>query len=225
MSETQALGHSFESQDLLDQALTHRSAGRHNYERLEFLGDGLLNLLIAELIYETWPKADEGEMTRLRAALVNGAALAALAREQALGPRLKLGPGEMKTGGHRRESILADAFEALVGAIYLDAGFATCREVVRRLFAEPLRLAGKHVEKDSKTRLQETLQAHGLDIPQYELLNSEGAGHCLTFEVACRVDALGLRETATGSSRRAAEQIAAELLLLRIPKKPIKVES
>ncbi len=225
MSDTQALGYSFESQELLDQALTHRSAGRRNYERLEFLGDGLLNLLIAELIYETWPKADEGEMTRLRAALVNGAALAALARQQALGPRLKLGPGEMKTGGHRRESILADAFEALVGAIYLDAGFDTCRELVRSLFAEPLRLAGKYVEKDAKTRLQETLQAHGLDIPQYELLSSEGKDHSLTFEVACIVEALALRETATGPSRRAAEQAAAELLLPRIPKKPIKVES
>ena len=225
MSDTQALGHLFESQELLDQALTHRSAGRHNYERLEFLCDGLLNLLIAELIFETWPNADEGEMTRLRAALVNGAALAALARQQSLGPRLKLGPGEMKTGGHRRESILADAFEALVGAVYLDAGFATCRELVRGLFAEPLRLAGKHVEKDAKTRLQETLQAHGLDIPQYKLLSSAGEDHSLTFEVACTVEALALRETATGLSRRAAEQAAAELLLPRIPKKPIKVES
>lgn len=224
MSETSALGHLFETPELLDQALTHRSAGRHNYERLEFLGDGLLNLLIAELIYETWPKADEGEMTRLRAALVNGAALAALARQQALGPRLKLGPGEMKTGGHRRESILADAFEALVGAIYLDAGFARCRDLVRNLFAEPLRLAGRHVEKDAKTRLQEVLQAHGLDIPCYVLLSSEGEDHSLTFEVACTVESLALRETATGSSRRAAEQIAAESLLQRIPKKPIKVE-
>ncbi len=224
MSVTEALGHSFASKELLDQALTHRSAGRHNYERLEFLGDGLLNLLIAELIYETWPKADEGEMTRLRAALVNGSALAALARQQALGPRLKLGPGEMKTGGHRRESILADAFEALVGAIYLDGGFAICRELVRGLFAEPLRLAGKYVEKDAKTRLQETLQAHGLDIPQYELLSSEGEDHSLTFEVACIVHTLALRETATGPTRRAAEQVAAELLLVRIPKKPIKVD-
>ncbi len=225
MSETSALGYLFETSELLDQALTHRSAGRHNYERLEFLGDGLLNLLVAELIYETWPKADEGDMTRLRAALVNGAALAALARQQALGPRLRLGPGEMKTGGHRRESILADAFEALVGAIYLDGGFAACREIVRGLFAEPLRLAGKCVEKDAKTRLQEMLQAHGLDIPQYELLSSEGEDHSLTFEVACIVETLALRETATGASRRAAEQVAAELLLARIPKKPIKVES
>ena len=225
MSDTQALGHCFQAPGLLDQALTHRSVGRRNYERLEFLGDGLLNLVIAELVYETWPKADEGEMTRLRAALVNGGALAELARQQQLGERLKLGPGEMKTGGHRRESILADAFEAVVGAIYLDGGFDRCRELVRGLFAEPLRLAGKHVEKDAKTRLQETLQAHGLDIPQYELLGSEGEDHARTFEVACVVDALSLRETATGASRRAAEQVAAELVLPRIPKKPVKAET
>lgn len=224
MSDRQALGHAFQSPELLEQALTHRSVGRHNYERLEFLGDGLLNLVIAELVYETWPKADEGDMTRLRAALVNGNALAELARQQDLGERLKLGPGEMKTGGHRRDSILADAFEAIVGAIYLDAGFERCRERIRDLFAEPLRLAGKHVEKDAKTRLQELLQAHGLDIPQYQVLHSEGEDHSLTFEVACIVDALALRETATGASRRAAEQAAAELLLPRIPKKPVKVE-
>lgn len=224
MSDSQALGYSFKAPELLDQALTHRSVGRRNYERLEFLGDGLLNLVIAELIYETWPKADEGEMTRLRAALVNGGALAELARKQNLGERLKLGPGEMKTGGHRRESILADSFEAIVGAIYLDAGFDTCRERVRDLFAEPLRLAGKNVEKDAKTRLQETLQSHGLDVPQYELLGSEGEDHSLVFEVACIVDTLSLRETATGASRRAAEQAAAELVLPRIPKKPVKVE-
>lgn len=215
----------FATAALLDQALTHRSAGRRNNERLEFLGDGLLNLLVAELIYETFPRADEGDMTRLRAALVNGVALAALARNEKLGERLKLGPGEMKSGGHRRDSILADAFEAIIAAVYLDAGFDACRTLVRRVFAEPLLAAGKQVAKDPKTLLQETLQARGLEIPMYELLQTHGEDHARTFEVACVVEALALRETAAASSRRAAEQIAAEQVLAAMPKKSSKATS
>lgn len=215
----QALGHDFATAALLDQALTHRSAGRKNNERLEFLGDGLLNLLVAELIYETLPRADEGTMTRLRAALVNGLALAAMARNEKLGERLKLGSGEMKSGGHRRDSILADAFEAVIAAVYLDAGFDSCRALVRRIFTEPLLAAGKQVAKDPKTLLQETLQAGGLDIPVYELLNTQGEDHARIFEVACVVEVLSLRETASASSRRAAEQIAAEQVLAAMPKK------
>lgn len=219
---TQALGHAFAAPALLDQALTHRSAGRSNNERLEFLGDGLLNLLIAEFVYETFPRANEGDMTRLRSALVNGQALAALARVEKLGERIRLGPGEMKSGGHRRDSILADAFEAIIAAVYLDAGFDACRALVRRVFAEPLQLAGKQVAKDAKTQLQETLQARGLDIPVYELLQTHGDDHAKQFEVACVVEALALRETATASSRRAAEQIAAEQVLAAVPRKSAK---
>src|SRR5215469_13864617 len=129
-----ALGHRFANPALLTQALTHRSAGQHNNERLEFLGDALVNLIVAELIYEQHPRADEGEMTRLRAALVNGTALAAIARDAELGDRLHLGPGELKSGGFRRDSILADALEAVVGACYLDGGFDACRHAVRVIF-------------------------------------------------------------------------------------------
>ncbi|MEO7916090.1 MAG: ribonuclease III [Dokdonella sp.] len=224
-SAARVLGHTFTSSELIEQALTHRSAGRRNYERLEFLGDGLLNLLVAEMVYETWPQSDEGEMTRLRSALVNGSALAELARGENLGERLKLGPGEMKTGGHRRDSILADAFEATIAAIYLDAGYEQCRERVRALFSEPLKLAGRKVDKDAKTALQETLQARGLEIPQYELLETTGKDHQQVFEVACIVEALDLRETATGSSRRGAEQVAAEQVLALLPKKPRRADS
>src|SRR6185312_803524 len=153
---TSALGHAFANPALLAQALTHRSAGQHNNERLEFLGDALVNLIVAELIYEQHPRADEGEMTRLRASLVNGTALAAIARSEELGERLHLGPGELKSGGFRRDSILADAFEAVVAALYLDAGWSSCRELVRALF-EGRSAAGAGTAKDAKTRLQETL--------------------------------------------------------------------
>ena len=135
MSDATALGHRFADATLLERALTHRSAAHANNERLEFLGDALLNLLVAELIYEMHPRASEGDMTRLRAALVNGNALAEMARTLKLGDRLHLGPGELKSGGHRRDSILADAFEAIIAAIYLDGGWTACRELVRSLFA------------------------------------------------------------------------------------------
>lgn len=211
-----ALGHRFANPDLLERALTHRSAGRLNNERLEFLGDSLVNTLVAELIYESHPRADEGQMTRLRAALVNGTALAEVARTQELGERLHLGPGEMKSGGHRRESILADAFEALVGAIYLDAGWDACREVVRRLFTERVAEVGVRVPKDAKTRLQELVQARALALPVYELAGSHGRDHARTFEVSCSIEGLELRTSGRGSSRRAAEQDAAEKALRQL---------
>jgi len=207
-----ALGHAFENPALLEQALTHRSAGHRNNERLEFLGDALVNLIVAELIYEQHPRADEGEMTRLRASLVNGTALAAIARSEELGERLHLGPGELKSGGFRRDSILADAFEAVVAALYQDAGWNTCRSIVRRIF-EGRTAVGADTPKDAKTRLQENLQARGLPLPVYELVASIGDDHAKTFEVECRVDALGIRTTGTGSTRRGAEQSAAEQAL------------
>lgn len=209
-----ALGHVFTDPALLQQALTHRSAGQRNNERLEFLGDALVNLIVAELIYETHPRADEGEMTRLRAALVNGNALAAIARAHEIGDQLHLGPGELKSGGFRRDSILADAFEAVVAAIYQDAGWTVCRAIVRGLFDAGTIAAA--VTKDAKTRLQERLQGKALPLPQYELVASHGDDHAKTFEVACRVDALGIRTTGSGSTRRGAEQDAAEQALAAV---------
>jgi len=208
-----ALGHAFATPALLAQALTHRSAGPQNNERLEFLGDALVNVIVAELIFEQHPRADEGEMTRLRAALVNGTALAAIARNAEIGDLLRLGPGELKSGGFRRDSILADAFEAVIAAIYLDAGWLVCRAIVRSLF-EGLSAGGASAApKDAKTRLQERLQALALALPVYELVASHGDDHAKTFEVECRVDALGIRATGSGSTRRSAEQAAAELAL------------
>lgn len=210
-----ALGHAFTKPALLQQALTHRSAGQHNNERLEFLGDALVNLIVAELIFEQHPRADEGEMTRLRAALVNGSALAAIAREAEIGDLLHLGPGELKSGGFRRESILADAFEAVIAAIYLDAGWLACRAIARALFAGRS-AAGTGAPKDAKTRLQERLQARALPLPVYELIASRGDDHAKTFEVECRVETLGIRATGSGSTRRGAEQAAAEQALLAL---------
>jgi ribonuclease-3 len=209
------LGHAFADPSLEARALTHRSAGHNNNERLEFLGDALLNLFVAELVFDEFPKATEGEMTRLRAAFVNGTALAGIAREQDLGDRLNLGPGELKSGGYRRDSILADAFEALLAAIYLDAGWAACRNVVRTLFAERVR-SGALAEKDAKTRLQERLQGEAIPLPVYMLEGTSGEDHARIFEVSCEIADLGIRTSGSGTSRRAAEQVAAEKALGQI---------
>jgi len=211
-SASAALGHSFANPALLEQALTHRSAGHVNNERLEFLGDALVNLIVAELVYEEHPRADEGEMTRLRASLVNGPALAAIARAEELGDLLRLGPGELKSGGYRRDSILADAFEAVIAAIYQDAGWNTCRDRVRHLFvSRSAAVAG--LPKDAKTRLQEFLQARALPLPVYELIASRGDDHAKIFDVECRIDTLAVRTSGSGSTRRSAEQAAAETAL------------
>ncbi|MBX3693256.1 ribonuclease III [Dokdonella sp.] len=207
------LGHAFADTQLLEQALTHRSAGRRNNERLEFLGDALVNLIVAEYLYETWPRASEGEMTRLRASLVSGTALAELARAEEFGDVVRLGPGELKSGGFRRDSILADAFEAVVAAIYLDAGWETCRTCVRRQFARRIAEGGIASAKDPKTSLQELLQANGIALPSYELVSSTGEDHAKVFAVVCAVEDLGLRAQGSGLSRRAAEQAAAERVL------------
>lgn len=215
MIDAAALGHRFADAALLERALTHRSAAHANNERLEFLGDALLNLLVAELIYEIHPRASEGDMTRLRAALVNGNALADMARAHKLGDRLHLGPGELKSGGHRRDSILADAFEAVIAAIYLDGGWPACRELVRGMFA-PLVADGARTPKDAKTRLQELLQARGLPLPIYELVATSGEEHARIFDVTCRVESLDDIFSGSASSRRGAEQIAAEHALARL---------
>jgi len=209
------VAHSFCDKALHEQALTHRSAGRPNNERLEFLGDALVNLLVAELLYERYPRADEGELTRLRAQLVSGAALADVARELKLGDQLRLGPGELKSGGFRRDSILADALEALLAAIYLDGGWNACRNTVRELFAARVELV-RGQDKDPKTRLQEHLQGSGKPLPLYELIASAGEDHAKTFDVACVLADPPLRATGSGNSRRAAEQVAAELVLTQL---------
>jgi ribonuclease-3 len=208
------LGYSFNNPSLAEQALTHRSFGGVHNERLEFLGDSILNFLIAEALYQRFPNTREGELTRMRASLVKGETLAAIAREYRLGDALKLGSGEMKSGGWRRESILADALEALIGAIYLDAGLAVCRERLLAWFGDRLQtVAPGEINKDAKTRLQELLQARGQALPVYDLQATRGEAHNQQFEVVCRIAALGVHFQGDGSSRRAAEQTAAQAAL------------
>lgn len=208
------LTHAFSHQGLLGQALTHRSAGSPHNERLEFLGDGIVNLLIAEALFNRWPKADEGAMTRARAELVREASLAAIARRLDLGAQLTMGPGEMKSGGHRRDSILADALEAVVAAIYLDAGFETCRAVVLPWFEDLLTaLPEGKPEKDAKTRLQEWLQARQRPLPLYELVSESGDDHAKQFQVRCSLQEPPVAAEGEGTSRRIAEQAAAAAVL------------
>jgi ribonuclease-3 len=212
------LHHRFCNPDLLRTALTHRSAGGRNNERLEFLGDSLLGFIIAEELFRRFPDADEGQLTRLRSSLVKRDTLARVARSIELGAALVLGEGELRSGGWRRESILANALEAVVGAVYMDAGLDACRVAVISLYGEELERASPDaVEKDAKTRLQEFLQERRLPLPSYELVRVEGEAHRQVFTVQCRVllpEAAS--ETACGTSRRRAEQAAAERLLDRL---------
>ncbi|HEX7370162.1 MAG TPA: ribonuclease III [Rhodanobacteraceae bacterium] len=206
-------GYRFADESLLQLALTHRSAGRPNNERLEFLGDALVNLVVAEMLFDARPRASEGELSRLRSQLVSEPALAERARELQLGDALKLGSGELKSGGFRRDSILADAFEALVAAIYRDGGYAACRKWLNGVFERPLAEVGPP-QKDAKTRLQEWLQARGLPLPEYQLLAEYGEEHARMFDVACLIEQpQTARFEGTGASRRAAEQMAAEAAL------------
>ena len=215
------LGHKFAKPDLAAQALTHRSHGTPHNERLEFLGDSLLNCAVATLLYERFGQLPEGDLSRLRATLVNQASLSAVASTLGLGERLRLGEGELKSGGFRRPSILADAVEALLGAVYLDAGFEAVRGVVERLLGDRLeRKEGSPVAKDPKTALQEHLQGRKLQLPRYSVQRTEGEAHDQTFTVECRVDDLGLVAAGRGASRRAAEQSAAEAVLEQLEKRP-----
>ena len=215
------LGHAFAKPDLARQALTHRSFGTPHNERLEFLGDSLLNCAVATLLYERFPRLPEGDLSRLRAALVNQSSLSEVASALGLGDRLRLGEGELKSGGFRRPSILADAVEALLGAVFLDAGFEAVRKVVELALAERLeREEGQPVDKDPKTALQEHLQGRKLALPRYAVQRTEGEAHDQTFTVECRVDDLGLTATGRGASRRAAEQAAAEGVLAQLQKAP-----
>ncbi|HSN21086.1 MAG TPA: ribonuclease III [Usitatibacter sp.] len=215
------LGHRFAAPELARQALTHRSFGTPHNERLEFLGDSLLNCAVATLLYERFPALPEGDLSRLRAALVNQSSLSAIAQGLGLGERLRLGEGELKSGGFRRPSILADALEALLGAVYLDAGFDALRATVQALLADRLERAEKSpVDKDPKTELQEHLQGRRLQLPRYAVTKTEGEAHDQTFTVECRVDDLALVATGTGPSRRAAEQAAAAGVLAKLERTP-----
>ncbi len=213
----QRVGYRFSRAELLAQALTHRSHGTPHNERLEFIGDGILNCIVAVELFERFGGLPEGDLSRLRARLVREEALHQLAQDLGLGEHLRLGEGEMKSGGSARPSILADAFEALVGAIFVDGGFGAAREAVRRLY-EPL-LAGLDPQdpgKDPKTLLQELLQARRIALPQYTVLTTRGAAHNQNFEVECAIPQLAVRTTGTGSSRRTAEQEAAMRAFERI---------
>jgi len=215
----QRIGYTFHRPDLLRQALTHRSHSLPHNERLEFLGDSLLNCAVATLLYEKFPKLPEGDLSRLRASLVNQSSLSKVASGLGLGERLRLGEGELKSGGFRRPSILADAVEAILGAVYLDAGFEAVRKVVEKLLGD--RIEDKEdlpVAKDPKTALQEHLQARKLQLPRYSVQRTEGEAHDQTFTVECRVDDLALVATGQGTSRRAAEQAAAEGLMAQLQK-------
>jgi ribonuclease III len=208
------LGHEPATPALFAAALTHRSAAGANNERLEFLGDAVLNLIAADYLYARYPDADEGSLSRLRARVVSGEPLARMAAALGLGEVLVLGPGELKTGGFRRESILADGLEALCGALYLDGGLEVARRAMLALLAPILEALEPDAElKDPKTRLQEWLQARGLALPVYSVESIEGEPHAQQFRVSCEVAALAARAQGEGSSRRRAEQAAAERLL------------
>lgn len=214
-----ALAHSidyrFQQEDLLELALTHRSHnGSRNNERLEFLGDSILNFVIGEALFEKFPQAREGQLSRLRASLVKGTTLTKVAQQLALGPALRLGPGELKSGGHRRDSILADALEAIIGAVYLDGGMAQAKQLILNWFQQRLAdITLEDTSKDNKTRLQELLQARKLDLPEYEIVDVSGKSHAQQFVVSCNITGLDLSAEAEGQSRRQAEQIAAGKIL------------
>ncbi|WP_100643314.1 ribonuclease III [Alteromonas facilis] len=211
------VGYSFTNVELLQQALTHRSAAKDHNERLEFLGDAILGMVVARALFERYPDIPEGKLTRMRASLVKGETLAQIGKEFALGDWILLGPGELKSGGHRRSSIIADAVEAIFGAIYLDADVAVCEEVILNLLDNRIEQLDPNAHpKDPKTQLQEYLQSRRLPLPEYEVTNIEGKDHAQTFYVDCNVNNVDQTTSGIGSSRRKAEQHAAQLMLAHI---------
>jgi len=205
------LGYQFSNRQLIEKALTHRSASNHHNERLEFLGDAVLGMVIAKALFAKFPKVDEGQLSRMRSNLVKGKTLAVIAKEIELGDFIYLGEGELKSGGFRRASILADAFEAVIGAVYLDSGFDEANQLILKLYHKRLtELDPSEVTKDPKTRLQELLQSRRFSLPEYELLSVTGEAHEQTFEVVCVISEKSIKTVGTGSSRRNAEQLAAE---------------
>lgn len=213
------LGHSWSRRELLTQALTHRSYGADNYERLEFLGDGVLNCVVGLMLYQRFPDLPEGRLSRLRANLVNQDSLHEIAQTLELGHFLRLGEGELKSGGAQRPSILADALESLFGAALLDRDFDTAQGIIERLFAAKVNAINPAMQgKDAKTRLQEWLQPRRHGLPSYSLVQAAGQAHAQTFHVECRIDALDLVTHGQGPSRKAAEQMAAEAALSQLEK-------
>ncbi len=216
------LGLVFENSQLFTRALTHRSASSTNNERLEFLGDAILGFVIAEQLYNLFPDAPEGVLSRMRANLVNQRSLAEIAREHQLGDYLLLGSGELKSGGFNRDSILSDAVEAIIAALYQDKGMAACQQWIPELFDDKLKsLSLGNGQKDPKTRLQELMQAKKLDLPQYELLTASGLAHEQTFKVKCSISLLSEPSIGAGVTRKGAEQAAAEILLEQLAKEKI----
>ncbi|HQN65731.1 MAG TPA: ribonuclease III [Methylophilus sp.] len=211
------IGYQFRDAKLLRQAVTHRSFATNNNERLEFLGDGVLNFIIAHQLFLRFPKLPEGDLSRLRAKLVKESSLAEIALELDVGNILKLGEGELKSAGWRRPSILADAIEAIVGAVFLDGGFAEAEKLVLNLYDEKLStIDPKIIDKDPKSQLQEFLQSKKIDLPDYQVIQIEGEAHAQTFRVECFVGKFNIRTQGEGTSRRAAEQQAAQLALEQI---------
>lgn len=205
-----SIGYRFNNIDLLRRALTHRSHGAAHNERLEYLGDSVLNCAIALELYQKFPQLTEGELSRLRASLVNQQSLSAVARQFGFGERILLGEGELRSGGFRRPSILADAVEAVVGAAFLDGGFDTALNVVRALFADPLATVDPRTTgKDPKTLLQEYLQSRRIALPRYAVVATRGEAHQHVFQVECVIPDLNIRSLGEGNSRRSAEQSAA----------------
>ncbi|MFO1396636.1 MAG: ribonuclease III [Burkholderiales bacterium] len=211
------VAHSFRRPELLQQALTHRSFSATNYERLEFIGDAVLDCVVSAVLYDRFPKLPEGDLSRMRASLVNEPALVRVARRIDLGPHLRVGEGERRSGSADKPSILADALEAVFGAVFVDAGFEAAREVILDAYGDILDDASPTVlGKDAKTRLQEWLQARKHAVPEYVIVASSGDAHAKTFEVECRIPALDVVTVGRGTSRRIAEQAAAEDALARI---------
>lgn len=209
--------HVFVQSHLLSLALTHRSFSASNNERLEFLGDSVLNFIIAHQLFNLFPSLPEGDLSRLRAKLVKEASLAEIAVDLHLGDYLKLGEGELKSAGWRRPSILADALEAIVGAVYLDGGFAAAEKVVRLLYEHKLtNIDPQVIDKDAKSQLQEYLQSKKMDLPDYQVVSIEGEAHAQSFTVQCHIAKLKLTTVGSGTSRRIAEQQAAKLAMEKI---------
>ena len=213
------LGYVFNDPTLLSLALSHRSFASANNERMEFLGDAILGLVVTDYLYQQFPDAREGELSRMRSHIVRGESLAEVAKQLELGSDILLGPGEMKSGGHRRDSILGDTVEALLGAVYLDKGIDASRDRIfdwfKSLFDSALEVKPL---KDSKTTLQEWLQQRGKSLPDYKLVDTGGEAHSRLFTVSCKIDAVGQEMTAIATSRRRAEQMVAEQLLTELEK-------
>jgi ribonuclease III len=211
------LQYQFSDKELLSLALSHRSCGSRNNERLEFLGDSILGVTVTDFLYHQFPQAREGDLSRMRSHIVRAESLAQVAKNLELGPELSLGPGEMKSGGQRRDSILGDTVEALIGAVYLDSGIDKARRCIGIWFAELLDAASDvQPIKDAKTTLQEWLQQRSKPVPEYELVNTGGEAHSRLFTVSCKIDAVDKTVSATASSRRKAEQLVAEQLLAEL---------